>query len=403
MELLSFFKGKADRKAGDIETADGEASRQAIDSTTGQWARTPTSHAAANIALQRNMPFRFYGQQQDPSGTDHHQGRPSRHHGALSGIYQAAQTLGSIGAPAANLRPGTLGTTSAGTDDLYFSTDPESLKGRDTFAPSMNSGFEASAPASAPPVHTSQFDPPRRMQSYGRQPEELHIPSSNRAMGDVRHGQSQYQNPPAYGGNGAPAINLQQSPPQHSDFSGQHIANSVPGALQPGPVGRPGPLSANTAPSSIPTLPQISTQQPATPSRAATMNHTHSYSRSSPAGFDQQTYKPFNNTPENSKYASPGTSNYAPHTPQTSSNSPLGLADIRPRADTGLSDGPTSPGAYGHNGEMQIPTNSTYVAPWSIYALDWCKWPSQPHGTSAGKVAMGSYLEDSHNFVSLPI
>ena len=354
------------------------------------------------------MPFRLSHQQNAPKSG--HPDTASKLHGALSGIYQAAQTLGSIGAPAGNLRQATSGTTSAGTDDLYFSTDPASPNGGGTPTPSMSTGFpgpsdsSTSAPASAVPKHPSHFETPRTMQSYGRQPEELHIPSSNNGMNNMQPGQHQYQNPPAYGGDGAPAINLQQSTPQRSEFSNHQVANNVPGALQPGPMGRPGPLSANTAPSSIPTLPQISTQQPTTPSRSATLNHTHSYSRSSPAGFEQQKYKPFNNnTPENSKYASPGTSNYVPQTPQTSSYSPLGLADIRPRADTGLSDGPTSPGIYPQNGELQIPTNSSYIAPWAMYALDWCKWPSQQSGTSAGKIAIGSYLEDSHNFVSMVI
>lgn len=51
------------------------------------------------------------------------------------------------------------------------------------------------------------------------------------------------------------------------------------------------------------------------------------------------------------------------------------------------------------NGDMQFPTNSNYVAPWPIYAADWCKWPMSSGGSFAGKVAMGSYLEDGHNYV----
>ena len=52
---------------------------------------------------------------------------------------------------------------------------------------------------------------------------------------------------------------------------------SLPGALQPG---RPAAVSSNTAPSSVPTLPPISTSQPqqfSSPSRSSTANHSHSY------------------------------------------------------------------------------------------------------------------------------
>jgi WD repeat-containing protein 68 len=45
-----------------------------------------------------------------------------------------------------------------------------------------------------------------------------------------------------------------------------------------------------------------------------------------------------------------------------------------------------------------VPTNSNYLAPWPVFAFDWCKYPV-PHGNSAGKIAVGSYLEDPHNFV----
>lgn len=405
IRLLGFLKSRAYIHGGDIERAEGTASRQArrvSSAAPGPVLLASHAHAIAQI----DMPFR-HGQHRNHPDTNQ-QDTTTDHHGALSGIYQAAQTLGSVGAPTGNLRLATSGTTSAGTDDLYFSTGSESVSGGENRSYSMASGYQApggpntAPPASAPPHHPSHFETPKRMQSYGRQPEELHITPSDRAVGDMHRAQSQYQSSPAYGGNAAPAITLEQSTPHQFEFSSQQVAN-IPGVLQPGPLGRPGPSSSNTAPSSIPTLPQISTQQPATPSRSATLSQTHSYSRSSPAGFEQQTYKPFTNNPENSKYATPGTSNYPPQTPQSSAYSPLGLADIRPRTNTGLSDGPTSPGLYPLNGELQIPTNSSYVAPWSIYALDWCKWPAQPNSTSAGKIAMGSYLEDSHNFVSVNI
>ncbi|KAJ8105912.1 hypothetical protein OPT61_g9889 [Boeremia exigua] len=50
--------------------------------------------------------------------------------------------------------------------------------------------------------------------------------------------------------------------------------------------------------------------------------------------------------------------------------------------------------------QNKTPTNSNYLAPWSIYAYDWCKW-NVPAGNSAGKMAVGSYIEDNHNFIRI--
>ena len=236
---------------------------------------------------------------------------------------------------------------------------------------------------------------PRRTTTGGRQPEELHISHSTSAMNDVHH----YGAPPAYGGNGL-TMNIQPSSPQHPQHPNSSTGNPMPGSLQPGMNARPGQLSSNSA-SLVPTLPQISTQMQQPPLSARPLTSSHNYSRSSPGNMDQSRYKPYSNTPESQKYASP-TASYLPQTPQgATSYSPLGLADIRPRADTGLSDGPLSPGVFSENEAARYPSKSNYLAPWPIYALDWCKWPPRSNDGSIGKVAIGSYLEDSHNYLQI--
>jgi DDB1- and CUL4-associated factor 7 len=289
-----------------------------------------------------------------------------------------------------------------GTDRAsFFPTIVPGFNGSSNAAESMNripvgsgapNGLVALPPNPYPPA---QYHTPRRVPVSGRQPEELHIPSVSAGMGDY----NRYQAPPAYGGGDSLSINVQPSTPQHLSST---AANTLPGALQPGPMARPGPLSSNTAPGSIPTLPHISTQmqQPPGSARSANLNHSHSYSRSSPTSLEQVKYKAFGNTPEAAKYG-PSNPMNIPQTPQSSSYSPLGLADIRPRGETGFSDDPTSPGFYQGGTDQQYPTNSNYLAPWPIYATDWCKWPPRPHGSHAGKVAIGSYLEDNHNYVQL--
>jgi WD repeat-containing protein 68 len=289
-------------------------------------------------------------------------------------------------------------------------------------------------PSTAPPAANSSFDAPRHRAPTigGRTNEELHIstavgqhgaaPSSASAQPQQQH---LYNSPDHYPS--APNINIDHGTPQNTQYG----SPALPGSLQPaGGSGqqpqqqqppppqqqqqqqqqRPAPANAYTAPV-VPTQTQIASnaQQYTLPTRSNTISQaqhsphsSHSYSRSSPAGLgpDKQ-YIPFSNTPEQSKYAA-GTpaQKYYPTTPSgAASQSPLGLADIRPRANSSMDNE-----AMGHGNAMlsdgnKVPSNSNYLAPWSIYAYDWCKW-NVPGGNSAGKMAVGSYLEDNHNFVS---
>jgi len=115
----------------------------------------------------------------------------------------------------------------------------------------------------------------------------------------------------------------------------------------------------------------------------------------------EQKYTPFSrgdfakypSTPNNKYQMSPGAG---------PSHSPLALADIRPRSDSNMMDEITSPSMYNSDALNVTQTISSHQAPWPIYAYDWCKWPVSS-GTGAGKMAICSYLEDPHNFVSRPL
>lgn len=153
-----------------------------------------------------------------------------------------------------------------------------------------------------------------------------------------------------------------------------------------------------------PPVPQISTtfHQSDSTSRPTTMSASHSYSRSSPAANVEHKYTPFPNTPESSKYSSTSSSkHYIPHTPTGApSQSPLALTDIRPpRTELHMGDDLTSPSAALLQEPSITQVTSCYNAPWPIYAYDWCKWPVSA-GNGVGKMAICSYLEDSHNYVS---
>lgn len=329
--------------------------------------------------------------------------------GAAAGIFQAAQALGSIGAPAGNLRTATSGTTTAGTDSLYPSggnlttstsnstgssappTPKYSAPSSKTANNTLGAGAGAGAGAGSAMSNTQQFETPRRSQPYGRQSDELHLTPG------TAPGQRGPLSPREYPSGGPPRIALEQATPETSQY---HTGGGVPISLQTG-ANRPGPLAANTAPT-IPTISQPGSQDSySTPSRTSTLGHSHSYSRSSPnTAYDSQNYVPFSTTPSGSEppqYSSPANLKYTPQQRNVSST-PLGLADIRPRADSNLSESLPGANPYSYDGANAVPTNSNYLAPWAIYAFDWCKWPAQHN--DAGKVAVGSYLEDGHNFVS---
>lgn len=251
------------------------------------------------------------------------------------------------------------------------------------------------------------FETPRRAQAYGRRQEELHIPPNitpaQSTLKDLSRHHS-YHSSHESAGVPAPGINIQQAKPQGSHYADAPGRPSLPGSLQPG---RPGASASNTAPSTVPTLPQIQNPAQKQPhsSRPSTTSQAHSYSRSSPAGMEQTKYAPFANTPESSRYASPPSHRYTSSqtTQGDAGYSPLGLADIRPLADSVANDGPQSGNSYSNDGYPAFPTSSNYLAPWAVYAFDWCKWPVQQNaGDSAGKMAIGSYVEDGHNFVSKP-
>ena len=205
--------------------------------------------------------------------------------------------------------------------------------------------------------------------------------------------QQSYHTPQDYQTTQTPGISIHHAPPSNPPPS------NLPGALQ---SGRPGTSSAATTPSGVPTLPPLQNPyQPNTSSRPSTANtQTHNYSRSSPAGLDQTKYTPFAPTSDSSRY--PSTPSHRYNSSQSgqgeSMYSPLALADVRTLQENGNLDlQATTP----YSAEPTVATHSNYLAPWPVYAFDWCKWPvsSNLGGNPTGKMALGSYVEDGHNYV----
>jgi WD repeat-containing protein 68 len=113
-----------------------------------------------------------------------------------------------------------------------------------------------------------------------------------------------------------------------------------------------------------------------------------------------QKYVPFNQTPNQTPITSnPKAYNLsnAQMPAAGSAHSPLNLTDIRSRAISDANEGPQGTAFFSYS---DSPTNSNYLAPFPTYAYDWCKWPNMSGG-GAGKMAIGSYLEDPHNFIQI--
>lgn len=296
---------------------------------------------------------------------------------------------------------------------LLLTTLALAVKGREdsptktaSKAESKNEGLgllglgSSSASASTAPNPSENIESPRRTHTYGREPEELHISSSNMSAS-----QQGSREPPRnhsfhtlseFASSAAPGISVHQATPQKNQHPTSVASSTLPGPLQ---SGRPGPPSINTTSSIVPSLPQTPGQTSRHPdfARASSGTQIHGYSRSSPAGLEQK-YAPYINTPENSKYASTSSHKYTSQTPKADpSYSPLGLAEIRAHSESAMTDTPSSANPYLND----LPTNCNYLAPWAVYAFDWCKWPVQQQSSSdgAGKMAIGSYVEDGHNFV----
>lgn len=252
-----------------------------------------------------------------------------------------------------------------------------------------------------------QYQPARRTGTFSSQQDELHIPSSGMAH------QSQQMSPRDYSTTGAPHIKLDQASPNLSQLPSYHGSGSVPSTLQPGGLaGRAPTIPSNTAPT-LPSMQHQSEYQPhqhqhqhQTQGKPNSLSLSHAYSRSSPSapyeaggsGYIPYTPSTPGGTATSSQFMSPTEPKYPPSSSQRNiSNTPLGLADIRPRADSSLSDG--LPGTSGYELANTQHRTSNYMAPWALYAFDWCKWA--PQGNSAGKLAIGSYLENGHNYVSV--
>lgn len=366
-------------------------------------ATSPSRARRPQSSTYRSVSFAPRGQY-SPTRASHHQDRraPAHPNALVPGLRTPTGSgAGSDTGPALTLgaRPMfDLPSIPTSTDD--FASIPY-------LNPDTSSASASTAPKdtmSQPPQQQQQYAAAqRRTTGYGEEQQQHHMQGSGQYQ---QHGPMSPRDYPAPAG--GPHITLDQAPGSSSyqgTPSSYTSGSAVPSVLQPG-----GALARPPATNATSSLLQGSTQQQQdyqTPGRPSlSMSHNHSYSRSSPsAGYDAPNpgFSPYTPTTpsgpgsSSAQFMSPTDRNYnAPGSQRNMSHTPLGLADIRPRADSSLSDG--MPSGLDFHSQNAPPGPSNYMAPWTSYAFDWCKWA--PQGNGAGKVAIGSYLEDGHNFVS---
>ncbi|KJX95591.1 hypothetical protein TI39_contig4101g00018 [Zymoseptoria brevis] len=310
-------------------------------------------------------------------------------HDLSAGFLSATGALSAVGSPNVPRITG-----SNNTFENYPHHDPRGFANEDAVMDSSSQAGRSqepstpmSAPTSTAPDQQQQYSTPRRQY------------------------QPNYHEAPPSTGSG-PSFNVQPSTPQHSSQSAgivpSHSHSSsrsgLPGVLQPGGSSRP--TSSYAAPTTIPTMSQQplpsnaqhyaqASSQP--PSRSNTL---HSHARSASGLDGAQKYIPFSQTPSQTPNASnPKAYNLSnAQTPSAGpSHSPLNLTDIRSRAISDANEGPQGTAFFSYSDQ---PMNSNYLAPFPTYAFDWCKWPVGG-GNGAGKMAVGSYLEDPHNFIQI--
>lgn len=263
-----------------------------------------------------------------------------------------------------------------------------------------------SAPVSASSANSPFFATPNRGHIQ-RVSEDLRLPSNAPPLqyASQQHAQQYQASPMSY------TPHHQQSSSFGVQQPGQMAGTpqGLPGALQParGNV-RPAVNTQYSASNVQQTPPPFQTNAQQYTSQTPRQTPLHAHSRSSPGAMDRtpsssaQKYIPFNSqTPNQTPLSSnPKAFNaLSSHSNVVApSHSPLNLTDIRSRTFSDANDPSTSTNVFSYS---DTPANSNYLAPFPTYAFDWCKWPVQGGGSGAGKMAVGSFLEDPHNFIQI--
>lgn len=180
-------------------------------STDNSATRTPPEEAVSGSRLKTQkfktlscphlaMPFNFHHRHASSGQADLDPDQrniiTSSNTTANSALFQASQTLGSVGAPTNHSRNAAL--SPAGTDDLVFSSSGNSagLNGSHALKPRQEAVSSTPLQLAPGSYQASHFASPQRVPTFARQAEELHMSNPGNPM-DTHQNQApgQYNDP----------------------------------------------------------------------------------------------------------------------------------------------------------------------------------------------------------------
>lgn len=331
----------------------------------------------------------------------------------LASLVQAAsQTLTGIGNPAALVGGGATNTSTSRLPNsnqnsgLRLQTsnagNPPGSQQNSGITPIHSGGSSIISPDSAlPPKKSISF----RLPSPVTQPGSSGSSRSQQQQQQQRHSQQEqlYQDHPSSATQSHPhhlsqrpsdptqkqQISSQQPSSQQPTYTAYHSANPSSNTGS-----RPHISSTSTAPAAVP---QASQQR-------SSMHRTNTSGGGGGSGYSpnaQLNPGGGGDVGGSRKYNHPGalTPTYPSSSQHTTSHSHSGVG----------SQGIGLTGSSNSSNSMREPQESygavgpgRWMCPYGLYAIDWCKWNPSASG-GYGRVAVGSYTEDSHNYVGTPL
>lgn len=363
-----------------------------VGSSTGTLSLAAPAAAAGHREVENPRQRQTHGQQPQRGMNPAKGSNPSANSGLR--VQTSAAPYHSAGADDHSANSGVTDIYSGGSSLAYSSAGPTDStadlpiprKSTITFQlPSPNPGGQQQQQQQQqrlPPPSSHQHPQPQHQELF-TSPQDLHAPPLLQPLAPLRGHDpvGKIQPPPS-----SAAANSTQT------YTAYHATNSssLTGS-------RPGISARNTAPSSV--------------SHSRPQMHRTNTGGAPPLG---QNY-PSNPTTLNTssaavdpgrKYTHTGalTPTY-PNSSQHSSSQSHGGNSASSHLGMGLAGLTGSSNSMREREEPQPAVGATgsgrWMSAYGMYAVDWCKWPVQS-GNGYGRIAVGSYSEDSHNYVGFP-
>ncbi|KAI5803896.1 WD40-repeat-containing domain protein [Geopyxis carbonaria] len=276
----------------------------------------------------------------------------------------------------------------SGGSSLAFSAGPQSST--DPIPPKKSIAFQLPSPN---PSHQHHLHHQQQQQQQQQQqsdlfhsPQDLHPPPAHHSIPTQ---QQQKRASDSHIKIEPPSIPSSNSQPSYAAYHSSNPSSAT--------GSRPQIAATATAPAAVPQAQRRSTMQRNTTGETGVPAGGSGYSPNSGAGVDSGS--------SSKKYSHPGalTPTYPTSSQHSSSHSHggagsshlgMGLSGLTSSSNSMRERDPEPVGGLGAVGPGR------WMSPYGLYALDWCKWPTTS-GNGYGRIAVGSYSEDSHNYIQV--